>query len=479
MTAPPRTLHPLHLARRMGATDALFWYAEAALPIFRPIIGGLYLLDRAPDPRLLRESLDAALALVPRLRQRVVEAPLHLGLPEWIDDPHFDREYHFRHLALPAPGTLRQLLDLTAALLATPLDRERPLWEAYRIDGLEGGRSAFFFKLHHAVVDGVGAITLLGAMTQGKDQRVIRVAEDDTAEGGAGPPGTVARLVDLAQDNLRGAAALALRAAGAPAGFLAHPGKSIEQAARTLRGLRGLAENFAAAPIRDPLAEGSSGLSRRIDVMDIPLERLRKIKAPLGATLNDLVLALLAGTLGAYHRERGISVETLNCLVPMNLRSRDERDTLGNRVGIFSIALPVGTTRPELRLRRIVEQMRAAKEDQRGAAAPWLAQPLALIPGAAFRWIARRSLGRVNVACTNIPGVRRRRYMAGATVEAIYPFVSVVEGTPIVVALLSYAGNFHVGIDTDPEAIPEPHRITELLGAGLDELESLASRPPA
>jgi WS/DGAT/MGAT family acyltransferase len=479
MNTIDRPMHPMSAPRRMAPTDALFWYAETALPIFRPIIGGLFILDRAPDPQALEESLDAALALMPRLRQHVIEAPLHLGLPEWADDPHFDRSYHFRHLALPAPGTRRELLDLTATILATPLDRERPLWESYWIDGLEGGRSAFFMKVHHSVVDGVGAIALLGALTQGEGKGVIQVAVEEDLRRRRAPPGVVERLTGLALDNLREASQLAWRAAGAPLRFAANPAESLERVARTARGLRGIVQDLSKPPVRDPLAEGTSGLSRRLDVMELPLERLRKIKAPLGVTLNDLVLAVLAGTLGAYHRERGVAIEKLNCMVPMNLRGSDEWSTLGNRVGTFNIVLPVAQKRPEARLARIVEQARAAKEDQRGAAAPFLLQPLALIPGAAFRWLARNSLGRVNVACTNIPGVRHRRYMAGAAVEAIYPFASVVEGTPVVVALLSYAERFEVGFDTDPEAIPDPHRIPELFSAGIDEMESLSSHPPA
>src|SRR5262245_2597067 len=159
-------LRPLRLPRRMAATDALFWYAESALPIFRPIIAGLYVLDRRPDAKRMDQTLRTALALVPRLRQRVIEAPLHVGLPEWANDPHFDVRYHVRHVSLPPPGSQRELLDLVAALFATPLDRERPLWEAYWIDGLARGRAAFFFKLHHSVVDGVGSIALLNGLTQ-------------------------------------------------------------------------------------------------------------------------------------------------------------------------------------------------------------------------------------------------------------------------------------------------------------------------
>jgi WS/DGAT/MGAT family acyltransferase len=219
-----------------------------------------------------------------------------------------------------------------------------------------------------------------------------------------------------------------------------------------------------------------SGLSRRLDVAELPLERLRKIKAPLGVTLNDLVLASLAGALGAYHRERRVHVEQLACLVPMNLRGRSERDALGNRVGMFRIALPVGIREPRQRLARICEQTQAAKADRRGAAAPLFVEAFAFVPSPAMRWIARRTLGRVNVACTNVPGVAEPREMAGARIESIFPFASVVEGTPLVMALLSCAGQMEIGIDSDPEAIPDPHRITALFEAALSEYENLAAQ---
>ena len=456
---------PVNLPRRMTATDALFWYAESALPIFRPIIAGLYVLDRVPDAKRLKRGLRSALALIPRLRQRVVEAPLHVGLPAWTDDPHFDASYHVRHLSLPPPGSQRQLLDLVATIFATPLDRERPLWEAYWIDGLANRRSAYFLKLHHSVVDGVGAIALLNALTQpSRDAAIPRLAAVPGSTGA--DRSTLAQLAGLVVDNAAAAAQLARSAAAAPARFLAHPADALAAWQATARGVRGTLADLFRPAIRDPLAAGSSGLSRRFDIMQIPLDRLRAVTEPLGVTINDLVLAMLAGALGAYHRERGVRVGSLNCMVPMNLRGKDERDALGNRVGTFLVRLPLVEPQPESRLELIVQQTRAAKSDRRGAAAPLLLQAVALVPGFALRWIARQSLGKFNVACTNVPGVRERRYMAGARIEAVYPFASVVEGTPLVMALLSYAGVMQVGIDTDPEAIPDPQRLHVLFDRG-------------
>ena len=158
-------------------------------------------------------------------------------------------------------------------------------------------------------------------------------------------------------------------------------------------------------------------------------------------------------------------------MVPINLRSAGEKDALGNRVGTFTVRLPIAERDASRRLRLVTEQTRAAKSDRRGAAAPLVLQGVSLLPGFAMRWIARRSLGKVNLACTNVPGLRERRYMAGARIDALYPFASVVEGTPLVVALMSYAGVMHVGFDTDPEAIPDPERIHALYEAALAELE--------
>jgi WS/DGAT/MGAT family acyltransferase len=459
----------------MAPTDALFWYAESALPAFRPIIGGLYLLDRPPSARVIEDGLDLALDAVPRLRERVVEAPLQLGLPEWVEDPHFDRAYHLRHLSLPAPGTRRQLLDLVAQILATPLDRQRPLWEAHWIDGVERTKSALFFKMHHCMVDGVGSIAILDALTQKEPRAELPVQRTKTRRWRA-PPGRAERLLRLALDDARASAWLGLRAAFAPLRAAVHPADSAAQLLRTARGLRGMLGDLTRTPIRDPLAASSSGLSRRLDVMELSLERLRKLKAPLGVTLNDVVLTALAGALGRYHRERRVRVEALHCMVPMNLRGRDEHDALGNRVGVFGIVLPVAEKSTARRLERIVAQTRAAKSDRRGAAAPLFVQAATLLPGGAFRWMARRSLGRVNVACTNVPGVKEGRWIGEARVEAIFPFASVVEGTPLVMALLSYAGRMDVGIDTDPEAIPDPHRILELFAEALDDLEGLSKR---
>jgi diacylglycerol O-acyltransferase len=330
------------------------------------------------------------------------------------------------------------------------------------------------FKMHHSVVDGVGSLALLYALTQaGPDDEVLRV-ETGERRAGAEEAGLLERLGSLAADQARSAAGLVRTGVGGFGRAVREPRAARDDLARTARGLRGLASDMFQPPVVDPLARSTAGISRRLDVTELPLERVRKIKAPLGVTVNDVVLTVFAGALGAYHRKRRASVDELNCMVPMNLRSRSERDDLGNRVGTFNVRLPIGEKRPRERLRRIVEQTRAAKEDQRGAAFPMLAEILPLVPAGAFGWLARQTLGKVNVVCTNVPGVRERRWMAGAGVEAIYPFASPVEGTPVILALLSYAGTLYLGLDTDPEAVPDPHHLTELIAGEVVAMERLA-----
>ncbi len=461
----------LALSARMAPTDALFWYAEEAIPEFRPTIAGLYLLGGRPDAERLHAALDYALARIPRLRQRVLDAPMHLGLPQWVDDPHFDRRYHLRHLSAAPPGDLRHLLDLVAGVFATPLDRERPLWEAYWIEGLEGGRCAYLWKMHHSMVDGVGSMAILRAITQSGPEVPSPTTQAPPTRR---LPGAGEQLASLLRDNTLSSLGLARRALEGGAQGLLRPGALLGQAGRTARGLRAMVADALQPAPRDPLAEQSSGLSRRLDVLDLPMERLRKLKAPLGVTINDVVLAALSGALREYYQDRGHALSHLKCLVPMNLRSQDERLSMGNRVGIFNVLLPVGEASAERRLREIERQTRAAKQDQRGAAAPFLVEALTALPGSVFRLLARQAIGQVNVACTNVPGFPHPRYMAGAPVEAIYPFASVVQGTPLVIALLSYAETMNIGIDSDPEAIPDPQRVRQLFEASLVELEALA-----
>jgi WS/DGAT/MGAT family acyltransferase len=412
------------------------------------------------------------------LRQRVVEAPLRLGLPEWEDDPHFELAYHARDVVLPEPGSDQQLFEFASVVFATPLDHQRPLWEAYLIEGLQSGRTACFFKVHHSVMDGVASMAGFEALTQGHRAEPVRVPRAAPLLPPRPPAVRVARLARDLLWNATDAIGATLRL-GVHAAL--HPDEAADGVMRTLRGLRGFFRDLSAPAIHDPLADPSTGIGRRLDGMTLPLPRLRRLKDALGVTLNDVALTVLAGAVGRYHDHRGVHVDELHCMVPINLRQERERDALGNRVGMCNVTLPVGESDPLIRLDIIRAQTAAAKSDRRGASYPLVMRAMAFMPSFAFRLLAQSITGRINLICTNVPGPPTTRYLAGAKIEVMYPFAPVAVGTPLSVALLSYSDVCGIGIDTDPAAIPDPELLHRYLAAEVEELERRARPhlPPA
>jgi WS/DGAT/MGAT family acyltransferase len=255
---------------------------------------------------------------------------------------------------------------------------------------------------------------------------------------------------------------------------LLEPGETLAYMSRAARGVRGMISDLTAPSVVDPLARDSTGIGRRLDAMALSLSRLSAIKGALDATLNDVVLTVVSGAVGRYHRHRHVEVDELHCMVPMSLRQGDEKHALGNRVGAFNVALPVGERDPLLRLARIRSQTRAAKTDRRGAGYPLMMRALALMPGFAYRLLAQSVTGRINLVCTNIPGPPPPRYLAGARIDALYPFAPVALGTPLSIALLSHGDTYGIGIDTDPAAIPDPELLGRYLAEAVDEIEARA-----
>ena len=475
MTATDHFHYPLRLNSRMLPSDALFWYVEEATPELRPLVAALMILDRRPDHDRLHAAVERWVARLPRLRQRVVEAPLRLALPEWEDDAHFELDYHAREVILPEPATERHLLDFVGAVFATPLDHMRPLWEAYLIEGLANGRAACFFKVHHSVMDGVGSLAVFDAFTQAHRAEPVRVPRQLPLRLPSSSPMRLARVVRDAAANaasgLGAAAAASLRT-------VLRPGEVIGDIGRSVRGVRGMITDLTAPSSPDPLARASTGIGRRLDAMTLSLPRLRRIKDALGVSLNDVMLTAVSGAVGRYYAHRKMHVDELHCLVPMSLRQSEDDHALGNRVGAFNVALPIGEPDALLRLARIRHQTGAAKSDRRGAAWPLMMRALASMPGFAYRLLTQMVTGRVNLICTNIPGPPVERYLAGAKIDAMYPFAPVAMGTPLSIALMSYGDTYGVGVDTDPAAIPDPELLTRFLAAAIDELEDRAIPHP-
>jgi WS/DGAT/MGAT family acyltransferase len=437
----------------MAPGDAFFWHAEQATPELRPLVAGLFLLDRCPDHPRLRRALRRLVAIAPRLRQRVVDPPLGLGLPSWIADGDFDLDYHLRPASLTDDGDVAALLALAGELFSAPLDPMRPLWEAHLIEGLDGGRAALFLKLHHSLLDGAGSLALFDGLTQGRRSDAIRIPRAAPPRPGAPPPG----LADLA----RVAAAALARLT------------DVAEMRRVARGMAGLVAEIGRAGDSASWHAGGSGVGRRLAICEADMGRLRRLRRRCEATLNDLVLTAVAGALGGYEPLGRRGPRELQCMVPMSLRAADERGALGNRVGGFTVALPIGERDPAVRLARIQAQTRRAKSDGHASAFKAAMQLAAYVPPVLFRAAGQLVAGKLHLLCSNVPGPTAPRYLAGARIESVHPFAPVMRGTPLSIALMSYAGRLGFGIDADPAEIPDPQRIATRLGRELVALERI------
>jgi WS/DGAT/MGAT family acyltransferase len=453
----------------MQSTDAFFWYAEAAAPRVRPLVAGLFLLDHAPDPRPFRAAIERLVARVPRLRQRVAEAAWPTDLPAWENDPQFDLDYHNRSVVLPSPGEPRALLDFTSAVFATPLDHQRPLWEGYLIDGLAGGRAAYFLKMHHSVMDGGGALALFDAMTQARRTERIRAPHLRPTATASPPRGDATGGV---LGGLRRGAARFNATAAAVGGALLDPAATIETVQRSVAGVGRIIEQLLAPAPADPLAAACTGIGRRVATVTLSLPRLQRLKDALGVTLNDLVLATVSGALQRYHQTRGIRLPEVQCVVPVNLRDEPDRAALGNRVTAVSITLPVGRRGPAERLAAIRAQTTVVRATRGGGGYGVFLNAMPLIPSAIFRALARQAAGRVHLICSNVSGPPVPRYLAGTKIEGVYPFAPLLLGIPLSIAVVSYGELLCVGIDADPAAIPDPDRVAECL---TDEVQAVES----
>jgi len=451
----------------MQPTDAFFWYAQAAAPQVRPLVAGLFMLDRAPDPRRFRATMQRLVACLPRLRERVADPWLPVGLPRWDNDPDFDLDYHLRTVALHLADQ-RQLFGFTGALFATPLDHQRPLWEGYLIEDLEGGRAAFFLKLHHSLMDGAGAVALFDAMTQAGPSDPIRVPRTPQPLPAANDP---ASLSSVARDTLLGAAAGLRAVARVTSHALQHPLATVDDVRRTVERVRVMLSDVSSWPADDPLAARCTGIGRRLDGVTLSLARMRRLKEALGVSLNDLVLVAVTGALRRYHAQHDMHLEEVSGVVPMSLRDGQQKPRLGNQVGAFHVRLPVGERNLLRRLARIRHQTHTAKGSRQGAAYGALLQAVAVLPAAAFRAMARVVAGRVHLICSNVPGPPEQRYLAGAKIETVYPFAPVLLGIPLSIGLVSYGDAYGVGIDADPAAIPDPERLSQCLVAEIDDIE--------
>ena len=459
MAAPP-----MPWATRMNATDALFWALDV-VPELRSTTGALLILERAPTTERLREEFLRIVAEVPRLRQRVVATPLNLAPPEWLDDPAFDLDYHLRTIAVPPPGTLAELLEELSPLFATPLDRDRPLWEAYFTDGLVDGRAALFFKMHHCLIDGVGGAQLMANLF-GERRENETVATIPPSGKRSTAPG--ARLVRAIAHNAGEALAMSAAAARALVGSGMHPVDTVLGAVAGVRRVIGFTRELSMPRAESPLHHHRS-LSRRLSTFDMHLAELDAVRAQLGATNNDVILTIVSGALHRWHTSRGADVKELRVLVPVNLRTATD-EAGGNQIALLAVGLPIGEPHPLRRLRLIQERMGRVKVDRRATLYPVAARAIAGLPTPLLALVGQQQMSRTNLVCTNVPGPRQTCFLAGQAIERFYAYAPLVGDHPVAIALFSYRDMVHAGLDVDPLAMGDLEHFRDALAESYAEV---------
>jgi diacylglycerol O-acyltransferase / wax synthase len=431
-------------------------------------IGSVAVLEGpAPAYGDLVRLIAAKLPQVPRYRQKVRFAPGGLGRPVWVDDPHFQILYHIRHTAIPPPGGRDELRNLAGRVFAQLLDRSKPLWELWMVEGLEDGRWAIISKVHHCMVDGVAATDLLTVMF-------------DSSDASAAPGPLEAWAPDPEPGSLTMAAYGAYRAVADPAGRLreipaalrltASPRTRLAEAAVLVRSLAEWSRRSATS------LNGPIGPHRRWSWAEASLDDVRVVREGLGGTVNDVVLAAITAGFRALLEQRGEDVanRVVRTLVPVSVRAEHERGTLNNRVsGIFP-SLPVAIADPAERLRAIAEQLAMLKTSKQAVAGDALirlsgfAPPMLLAIGA--RLAARTPQRSLQTVTTNVPGPQYTLYVAGRPMVYSYPYVPIMGSIRITIAIFSYCGRLFFGITGDYDTVPDIDVLRDGIEAGVREL---------
>ena len=462
---------------RLSALDSLFLDLED--PNVHMHVGVVLLFDarplRAPhgglDMERIRAYYESRLALMPRYRQRLAYIPLERH-PVWVDDDRFNLFYHIRHTALPQPGEERQLKRLCGRILSQKLDTTKPLWEIWVVEGLEGDRFALIAKTHHAMVDGIAGMDLLTTSLSPVQESTFEPARPWQPR----PAPTGAQLVagELMRRGARTAeiAGQALRVAADPRRALA----SVRDA------VTGVVEYLTPGtfPASHTTLNPELGPHRRFDWARFDLAAVKRVRAGLGGTVNDVVLATVAGAARRFLTARGERLDGIDfrAMVPVNIRSEGEGGHAGNRVVNFVVALAVAEPDTRARYRRVMAEMQKQKVSHVTQGAELIEELADWTVTGVLTQIINLAAERLawNVVVTNVPGPQLPIFLLEAPLLETYPVVPLFKLQGVGIALFSYNGGLFWGFNADWDALPDLHDLVEALRAEFDDLQRLADR---
>lgn len=458
--------------RPLTGLDAMFLYLET--PSSHMHVTGVFVLDAKDAPGgfdfdKVRAMVEQRLPFAPPFRRRLVEVPFKLYHPVWIEDPDFDLDYHVRRACLPSPGGHDELAAFVAQIVGLPLDRSKPLWELYLVEGLEHDRFALVTKIHHAAIDGISGAELSASFL------------DLSPDGERTPPEGEWRPERVPSDFELITYALAA--------LTGHPMSALRTARRMIETALHISERNRLPEVQPPPSPFSAPRTRmnqaitphrRVAFTDISLDEVKAVKNHVGCTVNDVVLELCAGALRKYldaHDE--LPTDPLVALVPISVRADEDKGTGGNKVSGMLVTLATDVADPVARLKTISEGTRHAKEQDRAIGAEvltdWTEFTFPALMGRAARLTSStRVFDRVrpmfNVTISNVPGPPFPLYLAGAQLVAMHPVGPIHEGIGLNITVMSYLGRMWFGFQGCRETVPDINLFPELVRASLDEL---------
>ena len=464
---------PRHLDR-LTAIDASFLHQEG--PVSHMHIGALVRAEGpAPPYEEFLDSIRARLHYVPRYRQRLVYPPASTGRPLWADDRDFNLEYHVRHTALPAPGSDEQLMNLAARVFSQQLDRSKPLWELWLVEGLAGGGFALLSKSHHAMIDGIAGVDLGTVLFDlGPEGRPL---EDDLEPW---MPDNEPSPIDLLAAGIAGMTKASLGVAAKAIGSLTRPERALEDAKITAEGL-GEIVWAAANPAPPSPLNVEIGPHRRFAAIACELADFKAVKNAFGGTVNDVVLAVVAGALRHWLHSRGVRTQGLElcALVPVSVRHRDaESNGAGNRLAVMRGPLPVYVEDPLERLAVVRAAMDDLKESKQAVGAEVLTSMQQFAPPTVLAQASRLNFSTrlFNLLVTNVPGPQFPLYVQGRKMTSVFPIAFLPKNHALAIAIMSYNGQMNFGLLGDYDAMPDLNAFGEAIESCLAELVSLAAR---
>ena len=454
---------------RLSMLDSLFLDLEERTAHMH--VGGVAIFEGPPPPyRDFLNLVEARLEQVPRYRQRVMFVPLKQGRPVWVDETQFDLEYHLRHTALPAPGGEAELKKLAGRLFSQALDRDKPLWEMWLVEGLGDGRFAIISKTHHAMIDGVSGVDLATILMDSEPASSPPPAPSSWTPRKSPPVSQL--LVKSVKEQITHPLRMVREA-------LEPNSEAVKLFGQLFSGLKPLLEVVSMGRAPESPLNVPIGPHRRFEMVQFSLSEVKEVRGALGGRVNDVIRATVAGGLRTWLTDRGAPPSAdLRALVPVSVRTEDQRGTFGNQVSAVFCPLPVTESNPVQRLRKVREAMKGLKENGHAIGAHSLSRlgdfaPPTLVAQAARLQAVTRMF---NLVVTNVPGPQFPLFLLGKRMQWCFPLVPLAAQQSVGIALLSYDGRIGVGLIGDADAARDLGAFAGALRGALDELKGAAPR---